>query len=212
MKLKLLLPAALLLLLGACRHKQSQPETIYVDKATRQHFAFKPGSYWIYKDSISGRVDSCYVTAIDSSLRHNDEYTKIYQTIHSELVQRPIVNPLSDSLTIWIGLGNGNVGIGYNTTDFLNHRNFGLQLTYPFKLGRMNITPDSGMVTEIIPELVSGGERYSNVIECFSRISKSPEDYAWFYFNDSVAFIKIRLYADKGLNYVWELQQCHIIK
>ena len=34
-----------------------------VDSAMKKAFSFKPGSYWIYRDSISGNFDSCFVSA-----------------------------------------------------------------------------------------------------------------------------------------------------
>ena len=46
-----------LVLLAAC-HKTNK---IGIDGALYADFSFKPGSYWIYQDSVTGTIDSMYV-------------------------------------------------------------------------------------------------------------------------------------------------------
>ncbi|WP_291133438.1 hypothetical protein [Flavobacterium sp. UBA7682] len=35
--------------------------TLYLTDDIKRNFSYKPGSYWIYRDSATGREDSCYV-------------------------------------------------------------------------------------------------------------------------------------------------------
>jgi hypothetical protein len=212
MKLRLLIPAALLLLLGACRHKQAQPETIYVDSATRQHFLFKPGSYWIYKDSVSGRVDSCYVTKLDSSVGRNSDNTKNYQSIFSDIMQRPLINPKSDSIAIGIGLGKGIVAIRYNLSRILENKDFGLLLTYPFHLGSMSSSHDSCIAISNTLDTMLSGVHYPNVISCFCGKYETLKEYAWFHINDSIGIIQIDIYSNDVIVQKWELQRFRILK
>jgi hypothetical protein len=201
-----------MLFAGACRHKQAQPEYIYVDSATRQHFAFKPGSYWIYKDSVSGRVDSCYVTKLDSSVGRNSDNTKIYQSIFSDMIQRPIVDPSSDSITVGIGLGQGIVAIRYVINNSSRDGILAFQLPYPFKLGKTVTAPDSCIAVSIRPDTILAGESYDNVISCFLGAYKNPQSYSWFHINDSVGIIQLSIYSDNVIARKWELQRFRILK
>jgi hypothetical protein len=47
--------AALMLVMG-CKKEH----TLYLSEDIKKNFSYKPGSYWIYKDSVTGREDSCY--------------------------------------------------------------------------------------------------------------------------------------------------------
>ena len=52
----------LVFLLSECK-KTGKKEFVELDtdSAMAVHFNFKPGTYWIYMDSLSGRIDSFYV-------------------------------------------------------------------------------------------------------------------------------------------------------
>jgi hypothetical protein len=58
MKNLLITLAALMLVMGC----KKEDNTIYLFDEIKRKFSFKPGSYWIYRDSITGRVDSCYIS------------------------------------------------------------------------------------------------------------------------------------------------------
>ncbi len=45
-----------------------------IDATTRSYSYFKPGTYWIYKDSLSGYTDSVYVTHLDQGTSIQDSY------------------------------------------------------------------------------------------------------------------------------------------
>ncbi|MES2479686.1 MAG: hypothetical protein V4561_11410 [Bacteroidota bacterium] len=49
---------SLIMFFAGCKKKN---QTIYLSEDIKRNFSFKPGSYWIYRDSISGREDSCYI-------------------------------------------------------------------------------------------------------------------------------------------------------
>ena len=66
------------------------PKTYYADSAFASHFTYKPGTYWIYRDSLTGRTDSFYVSVLDSSYNIND--TGVYPTEYGPSWYAMIIN------------------------------------------------------------------------------------------------------------------------
>lgn len=60
-------------------------KTVYVSNEIKEWGLFNVGSYWIYRDSISGIIDSIYVSSVDTTYDRS-YYTKdsdiIYEVIH----------------------------------------------------------------------------------------------------------------------------------
>lgn len=54
----------LLLLMGTLLSCNKEPKykTVYLDAGLKAAFNNKPGSYWIYRDSVTGELDSVYLT------------------------------------------------------------------------------------------------------------------------------------------------------
>ncbi len=66
----------------------------YPDSALSANFRYKSGSYWIYQDSVSGRIDSFYVVSSDSNdlklISHGMGMTDITHYISYEIKIRQI--------------------------------------------------------------------------------------------------------------------------
>ncbi len=58
--------------IASCTKERVTP----VDSVLRATFAYKPGTYWIYKDSLSGREDSFAVLYNESPMLSRDQYNK----------------------------------------------------------------------------------------------------------------------------------------
>ena len=61
-----------LLLFTAC-NKEPQYKTVYLDPVLKATFNYKPGSYFIFKDSITGELDSVYLVSNLSKI--DERYT-----------------------------------------------------------------------------------------------------------------------------------------
>jgi len=210
MKLKLLLPLLMAVLLGACRHKEDKPQMIYVDPLLKQHFAFKPGSYWIYKDSISGRTDSCYVERLDSMMLSYDNNTKIGQIIQLHLIQFSISGPVSDSLIYRLDIKKSWIQIYYTIPGQFGIGGNGIPIDYPFHTGP-TWGDDLGSINNIIPDFYLDGSAYKNVAECYQRFNNQPDNYAHLFIDDSIGIVKITI-SNSSNKKVWELQRCQINK
>ena len=73
-----LISIATLAIINSCKKECRKPEDVPVTKIEQEMYdwiVFKPGSYWIYIDSISGVYDSVYVTNVllDTSLFINEK-------------------------------------------------------------------------------------------------------------------------------------------
>lgn len=65
---KLLFTLFILSVLSACQDHQPDPIYNYLSEDVKAYLDFKPGSYWIYKDSITGKLDSSYVFAYNNEM------------------------------------------------------------------------------------------------------------------------------------------------
>jgi hypothetical protein len=84
----------------SCRKKYepvNTTETVPVSSEIQSWCLFKPGTYWIYKDSVSGREDSVYVLSVTNDVvQHNSGSNVIGKKIINE--QRIIITLKVDSI------------------------------------------------------------------------------------------------------------------
>ncbi|MBL7692052.1 MAG: hypothetical protein JNM41_10695, partial [Flavipsychrobacter sp.] len=60
----------------------------YVSSETKADFNFQKGSYWIYKDSLTGKEDSFYVYQNTTTIkRENYEYIEALVRIHDDTTE-----------------------------------------------------------------------------------------------------------------------------
>jgi hypothetical protein len=64
--------------------KKNDVDTYYIPDILREYTVFKEGSYWIYKNEVTGTLDSCFITGYEEFFSHtNGQSTDPY----SERVQ-----------------------------------------------------------------------------------------------------------------------------
>lgn len=190
-------------LFTACS-KKHDPVYSYLSSDTKKHFYFKPGSYWIYRDSISGRTDSFYLR--NSSLFMLSGGTNnIVETLNLEIIQHSSDVTIKDSI-LWL------YTFRYSTVTFTYYNiskdfRYSSFLNYPFKLSN----------GKAIGTLPLGTNTFSDTWEFDGKGSNASGFYAVNYFlNDSVLLLKMRenysiTYAPT-INEVWELLRWHVVK
>ena len=83
----------LLLSQASCKKDKSpDPGPLYIPQEVKDYAQFKPGTYWVYIDSVSGRVDSQYVFYLKKgfdTLTIYDNPSRAYEwfetAVHSEM-------------------------------------------------------------------------------------------------------------------------------
>ena len=164
----------LALIISGCKKKNNTPATIPVNAGLKADFGYKPGSYWIYKDALSGNIDSAYVTS----------NTIIYRQLGCALMEGA---PEYEIMTISIKVSDNNPAVSEHWAITLTDSIFSLSLsnnkdvvesglilqpfTYPFRLGNSTLSegclmyPDSACVTDIIPIVSINNQNFSNTVQ-----------------------------------------------
>ncbi len=163
-----------------------------IDADLKAAFSFKPGTYWIYKDSVSGRIDSFFV--------YSNNYT--------------IGDPSSGYEKYDIEYDNINVcytisSIGWelygNNIKFTYYMSMNV-IQYPFNVGQLNSNMDGTNNTiSTISSFTIAGNIYNNVAE-ISNIHFGD----LYYISADIGLIKIK-FNHFPVNPVWELQRYHIV-
>ena len=181
----------------ACTKK---PGILYLDAKIKEQFYFKKGSYWIYRDSISGRVDSFYLESVEFT---NDS-TYIYALYDKRILEKMTINIFQTSLSV-----------PYSDTpiwDFslLQRNNYFFKSNY--QKGKIKILTYSilqgYMDVGLEKELDVFGKTFTDVPSF-----KSPN--SLYYLKEGIGYLKMRLNYDDGaskINEVWELLRWHVVK
>jgi hypothetical protein len=216
-------PLILLILLliictmAACSH--SDPTIVYLNATLKQKYNFQKGSYWIYKDSLTGVEDSMVVisTTLEiSSPSNNNIRTEGLRCDIRECDSKPD----SVSSLFLISATEGSSSSFSFKVSIANLLNQGLgfpYLTYPFKnISYRSTLGDSIIITNIPTPYLLAGNNYDNVTQLLQASQPNLYYNNCCYINDSVGLIKIRTpYEDIAGNKqikVLELQRWHIIK
>lgn len=196
MKNLLITLAALVLLVG-CKKKES---ILKLSDEVKRNFSFKPSSYWIYRDSISGRVDSFYLESVQFRLDSSYLYTISDKTICEKMtiniVQTSLSTPYSEN-SIW-------------SLRILQH--FGNEFKTSFEKNNIEIKTISANSFYLSKGIEKELKVQSNT---FVDVHYFEEPNILFYIKEDIGYIKMRLNYDDGttkINEVWELQRWHIIK
>jgi hypothetical protein len=193
------LTAALIFSFVAC-HKQSQPIPISGDLL--KYFDYKVGTYWIMRDSISGRIDSFSVTnnQFGNTFNGSNEYN-----IGISISEYTNGNINPDSLSWLIDLYSNSFFLNIKSPkpNFAYITNADPLFTYPF-------TADPELA--ILPSFLLNGTNYADVAEIIQNLGIYAYD-DWFYVNSDVGFIKFRIsHPGADINYVWELLRSNIVR
>ena len=226
----LLLPLLALFAFAACKkdaHSGNNGQYFPLDASFKQHFVFKPGSYWIYRDSVTGQTDSAYVTTADSTavftggcvIMNDDrrEYWTINICVNS--------GNTADTDHWTMNLHDTVCMMSMNTNHDTIENAFSCRLfTYPFKLeNNSNFVgcvlpqcPDSGNVAALIPQLTLGSQNYTNAARSdhaswtVNNLNITYNNH--FYVNPDAGILKIAFdHTQAATRRVLELQHCKIV-
>ena len=213
---------------AACKKDNANNNTpfIPITAGLKANFGYKTGSYWIYKDSLSGEIDSAYVNNyyLDSFYKGCVLYKgePEYEGMHIFL---KINNNNPADTELWnFYLEDSTFSISlYNNQDSIESR---LSLTlfkYPFRLGNASnfsgCVPslDAGSVTDIIPVMSVNNQNFSNAARSDHTSANTGNPNVvyndCFYVNLSAGIVKIVFdHPQPSVHRVLELQRYHIVR
>lgn len=204
-----------------------------------KNFYFKPGSYWIYKDSLTGRLDSIYVTANDTGQwDDNFQYAGVGRPcVLTKMLQQNIDNSnLYDTARWQFYLTGDNAIMDY----FHGTKDITKEDIKEFRYNQLFINPMQATPKEWLwinyhgdavaaylhpSNYIINGNSYDSVFE-YTHISvdTNKNNYqvgygAYKYINDDffikkrIGIVKMRLEHPlfSPLHYVWELQRYHLV-
>ncbi len=184
----------------------------YVNSHLRDVYNYKPGTYWVYVDSLTGAIDSLWVYDYTAGTTSNGDRESDY--INIQIGENLLGNIKYNAWAILIGSATLNLqwnrDIGKNSSFIFSITNF------PYKIG---LNPD-GNTVEIDSVLSINGNNFNTVIIVNDTHQNNlPGDPAYYYFNDffylseSAGIAKMRLYHPQDtINRVWELQRWKIVR
>jgi len=195
-------------LLYSCAKTADQTRPINPDLL--KYFSYKPGTYWVYKDSIAGEIDSFYVTDnTKSSSTGPPNIDGINISIHQ--VKE---DGLGLDSTVWVMI------LAENFVSYLSRglpgnvdRDYSGLFSYPFQvevIGSESINFKEAVVTNISLTLTVASTSFNNVAETH-YYGYNYDD--WSYINTDVGIIKMRWSDTANINNkVWELQRWNIVR
>lgn len=200
MKNLLITLAALMLVLGCKKERVN-----YLSDDIKKNYSYKPGSYWIYRDSATGREDSCYVYS--NSILFLDYNRWGYNPYDYDKAE--FINVRMNFVTMFKGkkgimdidfsiYNSGVVGL---LRDISNPQTFSGPL--PINQQRFDKYNFDGSCEFLASINIQGKE--------FLNTSKINDDFGLYYFNDGVGLIKMKLTNDSVV-YNWEIVRYNVLK
>lgn len=159
-----------------------QSKKIYVDGELVNHFYFKKGSYWIYRDSLTGVKDSVSVQRTQESFSGDIKSIEQHQSIFIELTE------FNDSNRGGIFIGDILLTSNTLALDHLSTTTFGrVSSIYPYQPTYATIPINGHIFTNVLDMTDSNYRVFINV---------------------SVGIIKMKVkYPYDTIKYIWELER-----
>lgn len=193
-----------------------------VDAGLKTGFGFKQGTYWVYRDSLSGQVDSFYVSGTQdlstTTTTHggpggsDDTYVDVlnYTTIainEVNIAGTTLEDPASWTMTLTQSVAN--LDYYTNSTHTVKVATYTPFFIYPFGNAFSSFSADDSVAAPINSPLYAlNGNFFENVMEVH-RTSASIEK--MFVIGPGVGIVKMRInYPALGIHHVWELKRWHI--
>ena len=211
------------ILLPACKKSANGPQVITIEQGLRSNFGYQPGTYWIYKDSVTGQMDSAYVTntAMDSFyegcvLRAGEP---MFQGMNITVMVND--NNPADTERWFFSLVDSSFSMScFSNKDSVESMISMKLFTYPFVPGAainggcvMNF--DSGAVTDIIP-LVVNKQNFTNTARSAHASMSGFSRYVYndyFYVNQDAGLVKVVMnHPQKSVYRVLELVRYHLVR
>lgn len=199
-----------------------------VNKDLKAAFYYQGGTYWVYKDSLTGRVDSFYVSASrDASILQPTANISPQEYVESIFIN---VRECNTSPTFPADTQMWNMSYTSNVMR-IQYYNFVYQdriayypfINYPFQstltsdtLGVASPNPDTGVVVGQPGQYTVAGQTFQNVAEVYHYMNAPSYAHNDTFFICPDAGI-IKMYLNHPLDslnrrHVWELQRWHIVK
>lgn len=191
-------------------------DTTFPDTDLTNHFNFKPGTYWIYRDSLSGRIDSFYVssnvTQAWQSLVHTGpgnahfEYLGFYVIgIGAQNIDNIHINDsFSLSLTLIMNYSHLVYLAGRQTTHYLP------LFLYPVDSPFTSFdTSNTASLVGTYSAFELNSITYADVSE-ISQTNSTIND-RFFICNDHGIIKMVIDHPTQSTHHVWELQRWHIV-
>jgi len=186
----------------SCKKNNPVPHRI-IDADLKGAFDFQPGTYWIFKDSLTGQIDSFYVrgTSMANNTSNNPSYTYDEMDIDIKEVNE---SPIGADTARWgIDLEQNKIYLSdWYIDNFADYD----PIVYPFTSGTQTSAVYNQSII-LLNTVTSGINSFNNV--AIINFTGGLNDY--FYLNADVGFVKIVL-NQRGANRVWELQRWNIVK
>lgn len=199
------------------------PPGIYehVYDAIKTDFNFKPGTYWIYRDTRSGRIDSFVVTSYIDTMLYVSSGGSYYPSRHDEHIYIDFIEynvgplPITDTTVNW-RYDNTADGVGLTR----NGSGFSVLFYYPakdsFRIGYITGNYDTGLVTNVFADYrLNNGISFTHVVEVNHYDCNPPlVNYNdWYYASPGIGIIKMKFNHPLSSEFiVWELQRWNIVK
>jgi len=208
------------IIVAACN--KNNERHIPIDADVLANFNYKVGTYWIYRDSISGQVDSFYVSSNSGNIL-SDINGLTYDRIGFYVSQINISSIPGNDTIIWLfGLESNYISLMLQigkTGQASDDIEFPTFITYPFVLGQptpkyIGGTSGGANVISILPSYTLNARTYAN-IAVLDIINLSPQ-YNFndqFFINADMGIIKMKLnHFNDGLSRNWELLRSNIVR
>jgi hypothetical protein len=213
-------------LLSECK-KSGKKEFVELDtdSAIAVHFNFKPGTYWIYRDSLSGRTDSFYVR--NNYYAAAEEAYNIYNYHYITIAQVNLdgSNP-ADSANWLFNYQATRIVLTYkygiNGYGWKNQIQYDPLILYPYSYGDQLSKYDTAYVSRVdvyypgpgalYPINVGSVNHHSDIDSALSSgaVTKMSD---LFIINDSVGMVNMNIsHPDHGINRNWKLLRYIMVK
>jgi hypothetical protein len=211
-----------------CSCKKTNGTNYPLNNELKAAFYFKTGTYWIYKDSVSGDIDSFFVRSSANGSSLSADKSASIEEIDIRISEYHIL-PAATDTQAW------EFFYQVNTFDmffpdkkiYTDKIEYIPLINYPFAYttGRVavGIYPafgDTAVVDNIFETFPLNGQIFNNVAEVNHRASLNFNGYLPpFFYNDNfylcpnIGFIKIKLnHPQDPLYRIWEMQRWKIVK
>ncbi len=196
-----------------------------IDSAVKARLNFLPGTYWIYKDASTGRVDSFYVRSNEYQDQMETYVVYKYHIITIAQVNIDGTAP-ADSANWVFDYRSTKIVANYNYTTFdygwKNQILFEPLFLYPYSFGDIKGKNDTAAITMISDTMNINGLHFDRVAEVYhfsddgsvsSGIVNRTRLTDWFYVNDSVGMIRMVIdHWDHDIHHDWGLIRYNIVR
>jgi hypothetical protein len=196
----LLLIIALTLL--TCGKPKPEVKHLFVSEFAKSYVAFKPGSYWIYRNDSSSITDSVYVQQLtyryENETNNDGDIISTNQRIWCQLISNIIINSDNGFSTSHIYLGDYSIS------------HWGIDLNFKNDVVNPILTTDTCFSYQT---MILNGQLFNNVTEQIqhSTNSLSSEYRVDVYLVKNIGLIKWNVNYRDGSTEQWSLLRYNII-